>query len=46
MFKRENERVEFKKSTGEASDAMKSVSGMLNKYGCGKYILELKMMVL
>lgn len=42
MFKRENERVEFKKSTGEASDAMKSVSGMLNKYGCGEIYFGVK----
>ena len=35
MFKRESEKWEFKKSTGEAIDSMKSVSGMLNKFGEG-----------
>ncbi len=33
MFKRESEKCEFKKSSGEAIDSMKSVCGMLNKYG-------------
>ncbi len=42
MFKRENEKVEFKKSTGEASDAMKSVSGMLNKFGSGEIYFGVK----
>ena len=31
----ENEHIEFKRSSGEARDAMKSVCGMLNKYGEG-----------
>ena len=35
MFKRESEKCEFKKSSGEAIDSMKSVCGMLNKYGDG-----------
>lgn len=30
MLKKENETIEFKKSSGEANDAMKSASGMLN----------------
>ncbi len=42
MIKRENEKVEFKRSTGEASDAMKSVSGMLNKYGYGTIYFGVK----
>lgn len=33
---KENEFTEFKKSTGEAQDAMKSVSSILNKHGHGE----------
>lgn len=33
---KENERLEFKKSTGELSDAMKSVCAILNKNGGGE----------
>lgn len=33
MLKRENETVEFKKSTRELPEAMKSISGLLNKHG-------------
>jgi len=35
MFKRESENCEFKKSSGESIDSMKSVCAMLNKYGEG-----------
>lgn len=35
MLKRESENCEFKKSSGEAIDSMKSVCAMLNKYGEG-----------
>ena len=33
---RENEYVEFKKTTGEVHDAMRSISAMLNKHGRGE----------
>ena len=42
MLKRENENVEFKKSSGEANDAMKSVCGMLNKFGEGTIFFGVK----
>lgn len=42
MFKRESEKIEFKRSTKEVSDAMKSVSGMLNKYGEGTIYFGIK----
>ncbi|MDO4198375.1 MAG: putative DNA binding domain-containing protein [Erysipelotrichaceae bacterium] len=42
MLKRENEHTEFKKSTGEKHDAMKSVCGMLNKYGEGTIYFGIK----
>ena len=42
MLKRENENIEFKKSSGEANDAMKSVCGMLNKFGEGTIFFGVK----
>lgn len=34
-FGKENETIEFKKSTGELKEAMISISAMLNKHGFG-----------
>ena len=42
MLKRENENIEFKKSSGVANDAMKSVCGMLNKFGEGTIFFGVK----
>ena len=41
-LKRENENVEFKKSSGKANDAMKTVCGMLNKFGEGTIFFGVK----
>lgn len=42
MFKRENEQMEFKKSIKELREDMKSISGMLNKYGKGVIYFRVK----
>lgn len=41
-FGKENEQIEFKKSTGELNDAMRSISAMLNKSGKGKILFGVK----
>ncbi len=43
MF-REDERNEFKKTTGELNEAMISISSILNKHGSGKIYFGLKTM--
>jgi len=39
---KENEQIEYKKSTGELDDAMKSISAILNKHGKGKILFGVK----
>lgn len=39
---KENEMIEFKKSTSEISNAMKSISAMLNKFGKGSIYFGVK----
>ena len=39
---KENEKIEYKKSTGELDDAMKSISAILNKHGKGKILFGVK----
>jgi len=41
MF-RENERIEFKKTTGELNEAMVSISAILNKHKAGTVYFGIK----
>lgn len=43
-FGRENEQLEFKKSTSEIKEAMDDICAILNKHGSGAFILELNQM--